>query len=478
MNLRRTSFSMSVALMLAACAGGENNPTVREYPKLPLLTPLQAAQAPIVDLDGTLHVGADTAAPADQLTPSARHGETRVSHGSVQDGVSAAEIIAYLEADAASFLNSDEGDEMEVQLIPDGLLLRFGFRPPTVRVAEGTTPELEYETLRVVQSINAALPQDWQLGFSRDPAPAGTLVPSDFEIVVEFAPQEDWTHVGTPPVAEDLGIAEPRYTIIPPEDPEAPWTIEIVAGRVLVDPTRTGGHERLGVLAHEIIHLLGRGHVDPDRFPRTIMVSGGSEELSEHILHPLDREALLAVYSRLQPGTAPESIAGVLGPWSDTSVHVRGTLGIPGGDIAFGAAVRNGLSQPWAFGPTPYTDLEDNTELSGSITWSGRLTGLTPRAETVAGTASLTVELTTLSGKVDFTVLEHWAANAAPGPIGTGATWHDGDLSYRIEARGNTFGQTGGDAGTVTGAFFGPAHEGMGGVLERNDLSAGFGGKR
>ena len=50
----------------------------------------------------------------------------------------------------------------------------------------------------------------------------------------------------------------------------------------------------------------------------------------------------------------------------------------------------------------------DNIELSGSITWSGRLTGLTQRAETVAGAASLTVELTTLSGKVDFTVLEHW----------------------------------------------------------------------
>ena len=42
----------------------------------------------------------------------------------------------------------------------------------------------------------------------------------------------------------------------------------------------------------------------------------------------------------------------------------------------------------------------------------------------------------------------------------------------------NTFVQVGGDAGTVTGAFFGPAHEGMGGVLEREDLSAGFGGQR
>ena len=32
--------------------------------------------------------------------------------------------------------------------------------------------------------------------------------------------------------------------------------------------------------------------------------------------------------------------------------------------------------------------------------------------------------------------------------------------------------------GDVTGAFFGPAHEAMGGVLRRDDLSAGFGGMR
>ena len=56
--------------------------------------------------------------------------------------------------------------------------------------------------------------------------------------------------------------------------------------------------------------------------------------------------------------------------------------------------------------------------------------------------------------------------------------WHDGDLSYMVEIRGNTFVQTGGDVGTVTGAFFGSSHSGMGGVLERDDLSAGFGGNR
>ena len=120
----------------------------------------------------------------------------------------------------------------------------------------------------------------------------------------------------------------------------------------------------------------------------------------------------------------------------------------------------------------------DNNALSGSVGWSGRLLGLTPSVETVAGSADLTVELTTLTGTVEFSELEHWSPNAAPGTAGSGATWRDGSLSYRIAVRGNSFIQTGGDAGIVTGGFFGPAQEGMGGVLVREDLSAGFGGER
>ena len=113
-----------------------------------------------------------------------------------------------------------------------------------------------------------------------------------------------------------------------------------------------------------------------------------------------------------------------------------------------------------------------------SVSWSGRLLGLTPQAEVVAGAADLTVELATLAGRMDFTRLESWAAHAAPGAIGTGTIWGDGDLSYGIDVRGNSFVQTGGDAGILTGVFFGASHEGMGGVLERDDLSAGFGGNR
>ena len=477
MKLLRTCLGIGVIVTLVACGGGGTRSPVAALPEISLQTPLHAHQAPTVNLHGMLHVGADVAAPVEQLPPSANHGETRVSHGMLRDGVGAAQLIAYLQADAVSLQATDE-DNMDDQLLPGGQLLRFGAMPPIVRVVEGASAELVDETVRVVQSINAALPRDWQLGFSTDAAPTDTPGPLDGEILVTFAEQEDWPSEARPPGGEDIGLAEPRYTLVPTGDPEVPWRIDIIAGRVWVDPSRTAGQERLGVIAHELIHLLGRNHVDPERFPTTLMVAGGSEALSEHILHPLDREALLAVYGRIEPGTSPNRIHEALGPWSDTTLHVRGALGIAGGDIVFGAALRNGLSQPWAYGPTPHWNLEDNLELPGSVRWSGRLLGLTPRGETVGGAANLTVELATLSGRADFTELEHWAANAAPRTEGSGAMWRDGDLSYGIEVHGNTFVQVGGDAGTVTGAFFGPAHEGMGGVLEREDLRAGFGGQR
>ena len=461
----------AAVLTLAACGDRATDMSVADIPDLPLQTPLHALQT-------TIHVGADVAAPADALQQAALHGETRVFHGSVQDGIGADEVIAYLQADAASLQDPEEEDGMSVDLIPEGLLLRFGPVPPTVRVVDSTPPALIDETVRVVQAINAALPIDWQLEVSRDPAPAGTVTPSDGEILVVFAREEDWPQEAAPPIDENIGLAEPLFTIAPTGDPNAPFRIEIGGGRVFVDHTRTEGLERLGVIAHELIHLLGRSHVDPIRFPRTIMVGGGSEELSPHILHPLDREALLAVYGELEPGTTPSDIAEELGDWSDTSLHIRGAVDIEGGEIAFGAALRNGLSQPWATGPSPHTDLEDNTALSDNVSWSGRLIGLTPDAEAVAGAADLSVDLATLTGTVEFAGLEQWAANAAPGAPGTGAIWDDGDLRYDIEVRGNTFVQTAGDAGTVTGAFFGPAHEGMGGVLEHDKLSAGFGGKR
>ena len=166
--------------------------------------------------------------------------------------------------------------------------------------------------------------------------------------------------------------------------------------------------------------------------------------------------------------------ANELGPWNDMSFHLRGDVG----DVSFGVASFNGLLQPWASGPTPIMDLADNQALSGSATWTGRLLGFTSNSESLAGATHLSINLSTLSGRIDFTGLEHWGVNADPGAIGSGQTWNDGDLGYGVIVRGNTFYQTGGDAGEVTGAFFGAGHEGMGGVVERSDMSAGFGGTR
>ena len=70
------------------------------------------------------------------------------------------------------------------------------------------------------------------------------------------------------------------------------------------------------------------------------------------------------------------------------------------------------------------------------------------------------VTLASLEGHVEFTRLEHWHPNDPPGSVGSGQRWHDGDLRYRIAAQGNTFQQTGGDPGILTGAFFGAGHEG------------------
>ena len=476
---------MAAALALAACGDRTTEstapemPTVAEIPDLPRQTPLQAKQAPIVLLEDSLHVGADVAAPADALQQAAVHGDATVSHGRVQDGVGAAELIAYLRADATSYLQEQAEDDASGELFPEGLLLRFGGEPPTVYVAEGTRPELVDETVRAVQAINAALPEDWQLGFSRQPATAANIANPDGKIVVRFALQIEWPRGIASPTGKDVGVALPSYRFVQTGDPAAPIRIEIVAGRVFVDHTQTEGIERLGVIAHEIVHLLGRSHVDAYRFPETIMVDGGSKELSEHILHAIDREALLAVYGRLDAGATPGSLAAELGDWSDTSLHVRGAVDLEDGAVTFGAALRNGLSQPWASGPPPHANLAMTTPRSrAAVSWSGRLLGLTPGAEAVAGAADLSVDVESLLGTVDFSGLESWPADAPPGDTGTGTIWHDGDLAYDIEVRGNTFVQTGSDDGTLTGAFFGPSHEGMGGVLERDDLSAGFGGTR
>ena len=88
--------------------------------------------------------------------------------------------------------------------------------------------------------------------------------------------------------------------------------------------------------------------------------------------------------------------------------------------MAFGAAYRNGFAQPWAYGPAPETDLSGNDVLVGAARWEGRLLGITPDARAVAGETTLSIQLSTLDGTLDFSDLESWGAGVAPGTIGSG----------------------------------------------------------
>ena len=225
------------------------------------------------------------------------------------------------------------------------------------------------------------------------------------------------------------------------------------------------------LVAHELMHSLAfDGHPDAARYPDSLLRSRVPRSFSRRILGPIDRDVIAAA-SKYPPGATS---ANDLGPWSSTSFHLRGDMD----DVSFGVASFNGLLQPWASGPRPATNLADDQALSESVSWTGRLLGFTSNSESLAGATNLTINLAALRGQIDFTNLEHWGVNATPGPVGSGQTWNDGDLGYSVIVRGNTFYQTGGDAGEVTGAFFGTGHEGMGGVVERSDMSAGFGGTR
>ena len=458
--------------------------------------------APVVAYEGRMHVGAAVAPDAGQLAAAGMHDTAAVSYGWLQDGVGAGDVIAYL---------NEHADVGEFK--PDAGLLTFP-TPPTVRLAEGTTDEMADLVMQAVRLLNANLPHDKRIRSGTEPVkPLQSLadVPNG-EILVDFAPWEDWNYPSKPGRGAVVALAQWAWRKVVDAATGERLEIGLRAGRVWVDrdailtawvrdtpfgqweetvlSRRVDDHENLekwysdqavvAVLIHELLHTLGMGdHLDPGRFPDSIMTDDriDYDGVTGHILFPVDREALLAAYGVLESGVLPAELADELGGWNDVSLHLRGEIDAPHGS-AFGVAVRNGLAQPWANGQMPDTDLAANRGLSGTVSWSGRLLGFTPELQAVGGAADLSVEPQTMAGQLDFSGLEQWPANAAPGQVGSGVPWGDGDLQYLLAVGGNTFQQVGGNVGTVTGAFFGHRHEGMGGVLERPDLTAAFGGTR
>ena len=431
--------------------------------------------APVFESGGRTNVGARTPPPAAGFRGAGARNGVGLSMGTVRDGASADEVLAYLLQVTTDAVTTNT----DATLVGLGTLRG----QPVVRLVEGTDRKSADLAQRAVRIINAALPYDKRVEFDRRrvPAPADAFEVSEGYIVIQFSPPEDWPYRFD---AYPAGVAFPRVSFISNQARQREEVQNGESAHVLINTAVTDNLPEavtVHVLVHELIHALGfHAHPDPDRFPGSTLSPFVPANLPPETLALVDRDALLAAYSRFAPGALPEDMtAEGLGPWEDATFHLRGDLDAGGANVSFGVGLRNGLGQPWASGPTPGRDLADNRALSGSAIWTGALLGVSrPDNRTVAGNARLAVELATLDGQLDFTGLEQWGAKEAPGAAGAGATWGDGDLGYTVRVSGNAFVRTGGDAGDLTGAFFGSGHEGMGGVLERDDLAAGFGGRR
>ena len=332
--------------------------------------------------------------------------------------------------------------------------------PPVVRIADQGAGFADY-VLRAVQLINSALPNDFQIRIDATPyTRTSTTAPPRGEIHIEAAPEHAWP--GYLP-GDQLGLAV--------------W-YENESARIYVDTDflrqEPSDEAMMRLLAHEFLHAMGmQGHVSTAEFSTeefTLLVPNLHERPGYYgltILFPFDIWALRELYD---PGS--------LGDWNTTSSQVDACME---DDMCFGTSKLQGNATPYATngGLAPYTFLENNPALVGSATWRGRLVGLTPFEQVVASAARLGIDLDALDGDLDFTGMEYWSAGHPIGDIGSGSRWGDGDLTYGVRVDGNTFIQDGtGDAGIVTGMFAGHSHEYMTGVLERDDLAAGFGGKR
>ena len=409
----------ATAFLLAACGGGGGEGPVTTGPT-PLKFPLRAGA----------DVGIEQTGGLSRLPVVGERGPIMIRHGTVNDGAGRERVTDYLGTTMSSGAK------------------RF-VSAPNVEVIGSVTARERMLVAEAVEAVNLSLP----LWARMQPRPAGSNHPNTIQI--EFKDCADYYDCG------GSGGTAYRHGF--------PW---ITGGYIELSrgvPAHTNDAWARILLAHELLHTLGMsGHVAPDfdsimRASSAIYASGPAS-----ILKPLDREALQALYGRLDPGDDPTDF----GPWSRTSVHLAGN----GFHANFGVALRNGYAEPWAHGPRPRTTLANNQALSGTVEWIGTVLGFTPATQAVSGDAQIAVDLGTLVGATTFTGLEEWAS--APGAPGDGTMWGRGDLGYAIMVEGNTFRETSGDDGRLTGIFTGTSHEGVAGTLERSDLTAAFGASR
>ena len=333
---------------------------------LPAPRAADARHMPVYTGGGYLFAGIDQRSAGRNLPVASERGDIDIRHGRVADGVGRATVSDYL-----------------VDAIDDDLVVRRYETAPTVRVIGPARPlRLHSVVQSAVRLVNAALPVEARMRMdshlpefslastvNRD----GRYFVSDREhpntIHVEFmsrfysddAGATTWNHY------QGAGI---RHSYI---------QMNSLAEAYNDDRQLTI------LLAHELMHALGfygSDHVSPNfdtilEAGREIYetVQGVPQPLS--LLYPVDREALQALYGRLDNGDDPTGF----GPWESASLHIHGY----GPHAGFGVALRNGYAEPWAYGYRPGSDLAGNRSLSGTVTWTGALLGLTPERRSGRG---------------------------------------------------------------------------------------------
>ena len=325
--------------------------------------------------------------------------------------------------------------------------LRYSSAPVVRFGGDGDANDFE-RVIRAVQLVNTALPDTHKMRVASNSASSDPNTGIYFNFVNNFG----GTHWGVTYNSNSSNSNQITHS-------------QIDINKAYTD---NGDRQATILLAHELLHALGffggSGHVPVDldsilEATSNVYLTRQDQAQPLSILYPADREALRALYVFRRGASVDD-----FGPWSSTSLHLAAT----GEYVAFGSAWRNGYAEPWAYGIQPRNSLANNASLSGSATWEGLLLGWS-RGRAVSGDAEINVNLASMDGDAEFTELAH---------MDTAAQWGDGDLVYAIRVNGNTFRQTGGDAGTLTGIFTGASHEGTAGTLERSDLTAAFGAAR
>ena len=395
----------------------------------------------------------------DPLPQVATRDDFTIHHGTNRDGAGRAAVTNYLD-------HASNGT---------GIVRRY-VEPPTVLLMGDFTPEEQRVTREAVRLVNATLSENERIyvestsvdqGIRSNVNASGIYFATGNEregaIYLEFLPCHQY-------VRGCSGKVGTSWTWDKPGGTHHHSYVQINRGKS--DSAQRGSV--VASVVHEIVHALGvRGHVPVDVDPRSQYASLMLSTYSSNAAHR--HYCIPSIAKHCAPSTRflreRMSTALALGPKNPQASSAR--------PYTLSSASPRGtdIFEPWAAGLAPTGDVADNPNL-GIATWTGALLGFTPDEASVAGDAEISLDLGRETGQAAFTDLEQWSSGTAPGVAGTGTQWRDGDLHYSIGVRSNTFRETGGDDGTLTGIFTGPRHEGAAGTLERTDLTAAFGASR